>query len=189
MCVFFLRITYQCKFLKATKKVFFSPFSFLSAKGAAERQYGQLSNHPSMVKARDPLHCTVGDANFSPRTTLQVCSDKTSLCSKVDELNKNIFSGWRKQEKEKVEEEAISERRNEEVTWWGGGRRNKVGGDRSSLRHGSVSDGVSSQCTLGSAVLSSPDSWRPPLAPAWRPTSVSWLRRPAPARTQSATMK
>lgn len=34
----------------------------------------------------------------------------------------------------------------------------KKDGDRSSLRHGSVSDGVSSQCTLGSAVLSSPDS-------------------------------
>lgn len=52
-----------------------------------------------MVKLRDPLHCTVGDANLKPRITLQVYSDKTSLCSKVDELNKNIFSAWRKQEK------------------------------------------------------------------------------------------
>lgn len=59
-------------------------------------------------------------------------------------------------------------------------------GDRSSLRHSSVSDGVSSQCALGSAVLSSPESSRPPPAPAWRPASVSWLHHPAPTHTRSA---
>lgn len=68
----------------------------------------------------------------------------------MDEENK-IFLG---------EEEAEKRSRKKSSSLKGGGRKShdEKDGDRSSLRHGSVSDGVSSQCALGSVVLSSPDS-------------------------------
>lgn len=158
------------------KNVFFPSF-FLQQVGVKVCQYGQLSdNHPSelsyVVKPRALLRCMMGDAVLSPN------HPSGQLVNAAERMKKAKRSTRGSRKKDKEEEEGG--RRKE------GGRKShdEIDGDRSSLRHGSVSDGVS-QCALGSAVLSSPGSWRPPPAPAWRPAFVSWPHRPAPAHTQS----
>ena len=124
------------------------------------------------------LHC--GRSPPQPRTTLQMFSGKLVYAAEWMRKTKYLLGGGGGEEAEK--------RLRKKSSLKGGGRKShdEKDGDRSSLRHGSVSDGVSSQCALGSVVLSFPDSWRPPPAPAWRPTAVSWLHRPVPANTRSA---
>lgn len=122
------------------------------------------------------LHC--GRCQPQPRTTLRIYSGKLVYAAE-----------WMRKRKIFLREEEAEKRSRKKSSLKGGGRKShdEKDGDRSSLRHGSVSDGVSSQCALGSAVLSSPDSFCPPPAPAWRPASVSWLHHPAPMNTQSAS--
>lgn len=129
-----------------------------------------------VVKLRDPPHCTVGCQPL-PWTTPRICSGKLVYAA---DLMRNKKNSWGR---------GSQKRSRKKSSLKGRGRKShdEKDGDRSSLRHGSVSDGVSSQCALGSVVLSSPNSWRPPPAPAWRPASVSWLDRPAPVNTQSAS--
>lgn len=104
---------------------------------------------PPVVKLRDPptLHCRRHQPQ--PRTTPHIYSGKLVYAAEWMRKTK-YFSG----------EEEAEKRSRKKSSLKGGGRKShdEKDGDRSSLRHGSVSDGVSSQCTLGSAVLSSPDS-------------------------------
>lgn len=155
---------------------------FPSSRGTEVCQYGRLQAVAPRIspcgEARGISRIALKETPTTAWTTPQVNSGKLVYAAEWMR-NTKYLSGKRKQKK--VKEEVIIFEKVE-----GGSHMMKKDGDRSSLRHGSVSDGVSSQCALGSAVLSSPDSWRPPPAPAWRPASVSWLHRPAPVSTQSA---
>lgn len=102
-----------------------SPPLFSSSRGAEVCQYGQLSSNPppppplesfSVAKLRNAPHCIVGNADLSPKTTLQWSSGK--LVYAAERMRKTTyFLGKRKQNKVK-EEVIIFERRREEVTWW-----------------------------------------------------------------------
>ena len=93
-----------------------------------------------VVKLRDPPHCTVGDAKPQPRTTPRINSGKLVYAAEWMRKTK-IFSRGRGSRKK-------GQGRSHLWKAEGGSHMMKKDGDRSSLRHGSVSDGVSSQCAL-----------------------------------------